>query len=163
MHMVNDKGEAVYYNPVRKHNKDYWVVKGIGSTVVYVYEAVVTRLAMLGYTVTDDDKTGLEYTIHKCEAELLVNINHRELPPPLFYTLVDMVAGQFLFDKKAAGGLEGFDFEAPAKSITEGDISVTFAGASDGASNAESRFDAMLSKLMHPAESTLAAFRRLRW
>ena len=68
-----------------------------------------------------------------------------------------MVAGQFLFDKKAAGGLEGFDFEAPAKSITEGDISVTFAGASDGASNAESRFDAMLSNLMHPAESTLPA------
>lgn len=129
-----------------------------------VYEAVVARLAMLGYTVTDDDKTGLEYTIHKCEAELLVNINHRKLPPPLFYTLVDMVAGQYLYDKKAAGGLgEGFDFEAPAKSITEGDISVTFAGASDGASNAESRFDAMLAKLMHPAESTLAAFRRLRW
>lgn len=129
-----------------------------------VYEAVVARLAMLGYTVTDDDKTGLEYTIRKCEAELLANINHRKLPPPLFYTLVDMVAGQYLYDKKAAGGLgEGFDFEAPAKSITEGDISVTFAGASDGASNAESRFDAMLAKLMHPAESTLAAFRRLRW
>lgn len=129
-----------------------------------VYEAVVARLAMLGYTVTDDDKTGLEYTIHKCEAELLANINHRKLPPPLFYTLVDMVAGQYLYDKKAAGGLgEGFDFEAPAKSITEGDISVTFAGASDGASNAESRFDAMLAKLMHSAESTLAAFRRLRW
>lgn len=129
-----------------------------------VYEAVVARLAMLGYTVTDDDKTGLEYTTHKCEAELLANINHRKLPPPLFYTLVDMVAGQYLYDKKAAGGLgEGFDFEAPAKSITEGDISVTFAGASDGASNAESRFDAMLAKLMHPAESTLAAFRRLRW
>lgn len=129
-----------------------------------VYEAVVDRLAMLGYTVTDNDKTGLEYLIRKCEAELLANINHRKLPPPLFYTLVDVVAGQFLFDKKAAGGLgEGFDFDAPAKSITEGDISVTFAGASDGASNAESRFDAMLDQLMHPAESTLAAFRRLRW
>ena len=129
-----------------------------------VYEAVVSRLAMLGYTVTDADKTGLEYLIHKCEAELLANINHRELPPPLFYTLVDMVAGQFLFDKKAAGGLgEGFDFDAPAKSITEGDISVTFAGASDGASNAESRFDALLDQLRHPAESIMAAFRRLRW
>lgn len=23
MHMVNDKGEAVYYNLVRKNNKDY--------------------------------------------------------------------------------------------------------------------------------------------
>lgn len=129
-----------------------------------VYEAVVDRLAMLGYTVTDADETGLKYTIRKCEAELLANINHRELPPPLFYTLVDMVAGQFLFDKKAAGGLgEGFDFDAPAKSITEGDISVTFAGASDGASNAESRFDALLDQLRHPAESILAAFRRLRW
>lgn len=131
-----------------------------------VYEAVVSRLAMLGYTVTDNDETGLEYTIHKCEAELLVNINHRELPPPLFYTLVDMVAGQFLFDKKAAGGLdglEGFDFSAPAKSITEGDVAITFAGASDGASSAEARFDALLAGLMRPPESTLAAFRRMRW
>ena len=25
MHMVNDKGEAVYYNLVRKNNKDYWL------------------------------------------------------------------------------------------------------------------------------------------
>lgn len=35
MHMVNDKGEAVYYNLVHKNNKDYWLVQGIGSTVVY--------------------------------------------------------------------------------------------------------------------------------
>ena len=62
-----------------------------------VYEAVVTRLAMLGYTVTDDDKTGLEYTIRKCEAELLANINHRELPPPLFYTLKLVKFLLFLF------------------------------------------------------------------
>lgn len=27
MHMVNDKGEAVYYNLVRKNNKDYWLVQ----------------------------------------------------------------------------------------------------------------------------------------
>lgn len=128
-----------------------------------VYEAVVARLSMLGYTVTDADKAGLEYLIHKCEVDILTNINHRELPKGLFYTLVDMVAGQFLFNKKAAGGLEGFDFDAPAKSITEGDISVTFAGASDGSSSAESRFDALLDRLMHPPNSVLAAFRRLRW
>lgn len=128
-----------------------------------VYEAVVARLSMLGYTVTDADKAGLEYLIHKCEVDILTNINHRELPKGLFYTLVDMVAGQFLFNKKAAGGLEGFDFDAPAKSITEGDISVTFAGASDGSSSAESRFDTLLDHLMHPPDSVLAAFRRLRW
>ncbi len=131
-----------------------------------VYEAVVTRLAMLGYTVTDNDKPGLEYLISKCERDILDNINHKALPDGLFYTLVDMVAGQFLFDKKAAGeldGVEGFDFSAPAKSITEGDVSVTFAGASDGAASAEARFDALLDKLIHPPNSILAAYRRLRW
>lgn len=131
-----------------------------------VLEAVVLRLAMLGYTVTDNDNTGLEYLISRCKQEILSNINHTVLPDGLFYTLVDMVAGQFLYDKKAAGaldGLEGFDFSAPAKSISEGDISVTFAGASDGATTAEARFDALLETLRHPAESTLAAYRRLRW
>ena len=131
-----------------------------------VYEAVVTRLAMLGYTVTDNDKPGLEYLISKCERDILDNINHKVLPDGLFHTLVDMVAGQFLFDKKAAGqldGVEGFDFSAPAKSITEGDVSVTFAGATEGVSTAEARFDAMLDRLIHPSESILAAFRRLRW
>lgn len=128
-----------------------------------VYEAVAARLAMLGYTVTEADQSGLEYLIQKCEADILANINHRELPDGLFCTLVDMAAGQFLFDKKAAGDLEGFDFDTPAKSITEGDVSITFAGASDGASSVESRFDVLLDRLMHPAESTLAAYRRLRW
>lgn len=131
-----------------------------------VLEAVVLRLAMLGYTVTDNDNTGLEYLISRCKQEILSNINHTVLPDGLFYTLVDMVAGQFLYDKKAAGaldGLEGFDFSAPAKSISEGDISVTFAGASDGATTAEARFDALLETLRHPVESTLAAYRRLRW
>lgn len=128
-----------------------------------VYEAAVLRLAMLGYEVTEDDKAGLEYTINKCEKDILANINQKVLPDALFYTLVDMVAGQFMYDKKAAGALEGFDFEAPAKSISEGDISVTFAGASDGVNTAEARFDALLATLMHPTESTLAAYRRMRW
>lgn len=128
-----------------------------------VFEAVVLRLAMLGYKVIEDDTPGLEYLISKCEKDILADINQNALPDGLFYTLVDMVAGQFMFNKKAAGDLEGFDFEAPVKSITEGDVSVTFAGGSDGASSAEARFDALLSKLMHPAQSTLAAFRRLKW
>ena len=128
-----------------------------------VFEAVVLRLAMLGYKVIEDDTPGLEYLISKCEKDILADINQNALPDGLFYTLVDMVAGQFMFNKKASGDLEGFDFEAPVKSITEGDVSVTFAGGSDGASSAEARFDALLSKLMHPAQSTLAAYRRMRW
>lgn len=32
--MANAKGEAVYFNPVTKHGKEFWVIKGIGSTLV---------------------------------------------------------------------------------------------------------------------------------
>lgn len=73
-----------------------------------VYEAVVSRLAMLGYTVTDNDETGLNFLIDKCEKDILADINQRVLPDGLFYVHVDMVAGQFLYDKKAAGGLDGW-------------------------------------------------------
>jgi len=130
-----------------------------------VHDAVVLRLAMLGYTTTDGDGAALAYLIDKCERDILDNINQTEMPDGLFYTLVDMVAGQFLFDLKAAGKLSGdsFDFEAPAKTITEGDVSVTFMGASEGAQTAEARFDALLDTLMHPADSILAAYRRMRW
>ena len=34
MHMINDKGEAIYFNPIRKNGKDQWLIQGIGSTIV---------------------------------------------------------------------------------------------------------------------------------
>lgn len=34
MKLVNDKGEAVYYNPVVKNGKDQFIIKGIGTTMV---------------------------------------------------------------------------------------------------------------------------------
>lgn len=35
MKMINKAtGEAVYFNPIRKHGKDAWIVQGIGATVV---------------------------------------------------------------------------------------------------------------------------------
>lgn len=130
-----------------------------------VFEAVVLRLAMLGYKVIEDDTPGLEYLISKCEKDILADINQNALPDGLFYTLVDMVAGSFLQDKLNAGGLEieGLDFSTAVKSITEGDVSATFAGASDGVSSPEGRFLAALDGMVHPSEKILGAFRRLKW
>lgn len=130
-----------------------------------VCDAVVSRLAMLGYAAAGEDRPALEYLISKCEAELLADIGHRELPDGLCYVLVDLAAASFLQDKLAAGSLEveGLDFSSPVNSITEGDVSVTFAGAGDGASSAEARFRAKLDDMMRPPERILGAFRRLRW
>lgn len=129
------------------------------------YDAVVSRLAMLGYVAAYEDQPGINYLICKCKADLLAEINCADLPPGLFCTLVDMVAGTFLHDKLAAGALEieGLDFSPAAKSITEGDVSVSFAGVSDGTSTDEARFAATLDTMMHPRESILGAYRRLRW
>lgn len=127
--------------------------------------AVESRLAMLGYTATEDDWFALGHVIAKCRAELLANINRKEVPDGLFYTLVDMAAASFLHDKLAAGNLEieGMDFSRQPKSITEGDVRVDFAGASDGAGSDEARFRSKLDAMMRPPESILGAFRRLRW
>lgn len=130
-----------------------------------VYEVVVSRLAMLGYQATEQDKPAIDYLTGKCRVTLLASIHHKDVPDGLIYTLVDMVAGSFLQDKLAAGGLEieGLDFSTDAKSITEGDVSVTFAGASDSASSPEGRFLATLDSMVHPSEKILGAFRRLKW
>ena len=130
-----------------------------------VYEAVVSRLAMLGYQATEQDKPAIDYLTGKCRVTLLASIHHKDVPDGLIYTLVDMVAGSFLQDKLAAGGLEieGMDFSTDTKSITEGDVSVTFAGANDGTSSPEGRFLATLDGMVHPSEKIMGAFRRLKW
>lgn len=130
-----------------------------------VYEAVVLRLAMLGYQVKEDDKPAIDYLTSKCRVELLADIHHKDVPDGLIYTLADMVAGFFLQDKLDAGTLEidGLDFSAAVKSITEGDISITASGASDGSLSPEARFIAALASMVHPSEHILGAFRRLKW
>ena len=130
-----------------------------------VYEAVVSRLAMLGYQATEQDKPAIDYLTGKCRVTLLASIHHKDVPDGLIYTLVDMVAGSFLQDRLAAGGLEieGLDFSTDTKGITEGDVSVTFAGANDGISSPEGRFLATLDGMVHPPEKILGAFRRLKW
>ena len=130
-----------------------------------MHKDVVSRLAMLGYQATEQDRPAIDYLTGKCKVTLLASIHHKDVPDGLIYTLVDMVAGSFLQDKLAAGGLEieGLDFSTDTKSITEGDVSVTFAGANDGTSSPEERFLATLDGMVHPSEKILGAFRRLKW
>lgn len=42
-----------------------------------VYEAVVSRLAMLGYQVTEQDKPAIDYLTSKCRVALLASIHHK--------------------------------------------------------------------------------------
>jgi hypothetical protein len=128
-----------------------------------IYNDVVERLSVLGYTVNGSD-TAVTYSINRAAETIKANINHTEIPEGLRYVLVDMSAGLFLQEKKATGQLgEEFDFSSPAMKISEGDVTVEFAGATDGAITPEARFDGLLKSLINPPQSVYAAFRRLKW
>lgn len=127
-----------------------------------IYDDVVVRLSQLGYTAPEGN--AVIYSIDRAAEKIKANINRTEIPEGLCHTWIDMAAGLFLFDKKTAGQLgEGFDFTAPAKKITEGDVSVEFAGAADGSSTPEARFDKLINSLINPPAYLFARFRRFVW
>jgi len=120
---------------------------------------------MFGYPVaeTAEPDAAVLYAIEHAAEKIRANINRADIPDGLRRTWADMAAGLFLAEKKAAGKLdEAFDFSAPAKRISEGDVSVEYADAPDG-STPEARFDAMLDRLIHPPAYLFARFRRLLW
>lgn len=129
-----------------------------------IYNDVLLRVKNLGYTATEDDEESVRYSIGRASEYITGYINRAEVPEGLKYTFIDMAAGLFLTDKKAAGTLgDGFDFSAPVKSKSEGDVSITFASASDGSKTPEARFDEMLLRMVTPAPSLLISYRRMRW
>lgn len=127
-----------------------------------IYDDVVVRLSQLGYTAPEGN--AVIYSIDRAAEKIKANINRTEIPEGLHHTWIDMAAGLFLFDKKTIGQLgESFDFTALAKKITEGDVSVEFAGAADGSSTPEARFDKLINSLINPPAYLFARFRRFVW
>ena len=123
---------------------------------------VTNRLRSFGVEVTDDDDFTVGFCIDRAEAEIRAQTNLTDFPGALFPTWADMAAGYFLAEKRAAGTLpDSFSAEPPAKSITEGDVSVTFA-VSD-TDNSSARLDALISKLTTPNNALFARYRRFVW
>lgn len=124
-----------------------------------IQAAVIRRLETLGYTEPAED---IDYAIDRAEAMILIKTNQKEVPEGLFYVWADMAAGIYLRNLKAAGGLDDlYDFSAPAKSISEGDTSVTFA-RTDG-DTFEAQFDDTLERMINPPAEVFVAYRRLAW
>lgn len=125
-------------------------------------EDVIQRLASIGYTVTATDDWLLDFAIQKTEDAIRNRCNINDVPEALHGIAVDMAAGEFLLNKKASGQLTGFDLDAPAKQIKEGDISITLA-IGEGATTPEQRLDALIRHLTTGRASELLAYRRLVW
>lgn len=120
---------------------------------------VRARLEALGYDLPEDEGPAVDMAVLRAECRLKALTNQREVPAGLLYVWADMAAGDHLAERKAVGGLEGYDFSEAVKSVSEGDTSVTYTGVA----SPEARFEALLARLWDPSEHILAAYRRIRW
>lgn len=122
------------------------------------FDDVIKRLESLGYVVTDSDVWLLSFTAKKVEQDIISSCNTLVVPDGLYYNMVDMVCGEFLFTKKRTGQLTGFDFGDAVKQIQEGDTSITFI---DGLS-AEQQFDSVINSLKDD-KGMFVSYRQLSW
>lgn len=122
-------------------------------------EKIYKRLAALGYAdLSSMDRVLIESELERVQTYVQNFCNLKDVPAELTPRIVDEVCRLFLSLKKNAGQLDGFCYEQAVKSISEGDVSITF---SDEESDAV-RFEKLLSALALQ-DNELTAFRRLRW
>lgn len=124
---------------------------------------VVERLNTLGYNLNEGDIVTLQFAINGTEQYIKNFCNISDIPKELYYVAVDMAAGTLLKTKQSIGvdTLEGVDLDSDnIKSITEGDVSVTY--NSDSSNSATARYNALLDKLCNRKDE-LIPFRKMRW
>ena len=124
---------------------------------------VIERLGSLGVAAAPD--MSVNFAIEQAQVLITTNTNQNEVPDRLETVFVEMACGLYLKALNATGrlDLETVNFDAPAKTIKEGDVQVTFAAASDGTLTPEARFDALVNSMIHPPSHVFARFRRLVW
>jgi len=122
---------------------------------------VKKRLADFGYTATDEDGWVLEFVIGKVENHIKNQCNTQTIPEGLYKIAMDMAVGEFLLCKKNTGKLSGFDLDAAVSSISEGDVSITYA-IGNGSLTPEERLDKLIDYLIHP-RADFIAYRCLKW
>ncbi len=122
---------------------------------------VAKRLASFGYTVTDADSWMLKFIIQKVTNHILNSCNISSIPEGLHEVAVDMVAGEFLQEKKAIGQLDesGILASDAVSSIKLGDTQVNFA---DGEA-ASQGLDSLISWLMRGYSADLVTYRCMKW
>lgn len=131
-----------------------------------IYSEVAKRLKMLGVDCANEEDFSILYATDNAETTIKNETNLDIIPVGLKFVWIDMAAGYYLQEKKAVGKLcvRGVNIEeAPAKSITEGEVSITFASASDGVKTPEKRLDELIDRLINPPQNAYAKFRRIQW
>ena len=124
---------------------------------------VKKRLGQFGYEVTTNDEIILNFIMPKVEAEVKRDCNISLIPSDIDPIIIDMVRGEFLFEKKNLSPNDFFiDFSSESKSVTEGDTKVDFAIGQGDLTN-EARIDKLIDHLRNGNKDIFNSLRCLSW
>ena len=123
---------------------------------------VALLIESFGYALIDGDELMLAFYVQKVENRIKQACNTPCVPDGLRYTAVEMVAAEFLLNKKGAGklNLEAINFDAIIQQLQEGDISISY---SDGSQTPEQRFDTLLGRMIDHGGEEFVCYRQLKW
>lgn len=128
------------------------------ETKAKLLELAIKRLNGLGVLNVDDSL--ISVYLDEVVEQVLVNLNRGEIPDGLINTVGGMIAGKYLLTVLASSSATtaaGLTLESGVSSINEGDISVSFAGATSEADNLKN----IANELITPNKALLARYRRL--
>lgn len=125
-------------------------------------EKVNERLVQLGYEVTEQDASQVEFELTTVLNYVKNHCNITVIPEILDNRIIDRVCSAFLYNKKNSGTLEGFNYETAIKQLKEGDTTIQYA-TGQGEDTPENRFDALVKQLERGFDKWITPHRRLRW
>ena len=112
-------------------------------------EELRARLCDLGFETDENQEEMLLDALKRAEQSIVNTCNCEGVPEELYFTFLDMAAGEYLL--AASSG----EREGKVKSITEGDVSVTYFDKTD----TENIIDTLLGK----GREELVSYRRIKW
>ncbi len=118
-----------------------------------MFDIIAGRLAGLGYEISEDDAELISFCSKKVENDIKNRTNLADIPEGLREVFIDRVCGEVLMSKLMSGELDGG--EGGVKSITEGDVSVSFSG---GVSVRD-----LIDRLLASGRGELICYRKIRW
>lgn len=122
-------------------------------------QAIIERLATLGYEVVETDKLAINFTGSSVKSYILNQINHENIPDGLQKAFIDMVCGEFLNSKFNTNSLPDMNIDEALQSVTMGDVSVSYNQSMTPAA----KFKMMVDTLINGRKDDLVCYRKIRW